>query len=87
VTSGRRVRSASGQATVELAVALPLVVTLLLLVVQVGLVVRDQVPVRSTAATWTPGWTRCRAARPRCGLACATGAAPTYRWSASWYPT
>jgi Flp pilus assembly protein TadG len=34
--------ASGGQATVELAVALPLVVTLLLLVVQVGLVVRDQ---------------------------------------------
>jgi len=36
-------RSTSGQATVELALALPLVVFLVLLVVQVGLVIADQV--------------------------------------------
>lgn len=41
--SRRRVTDSSGQATVELALVLPLVVMLLLLVVQVGLVVHDQV--------------------------------------------
>ncbi len=35
----------SGQATVEVALALPLLVTLILLVVQVGIVVREQVTV------------------------------------------
>ena len=39
----------AGQATVELALALPLVVMLMLLVTQVGLVVRDQVLVTHAA--------------------------------------
>lgn len=42
--AGRRRRSRdAGQATVELALALPLVAVLLLVIAQVGLVVRDQV--------------------------------------------
>ncbi len=40
---GRRARADGGQSTVEFALVLPLVVVVLLLVVQVGLVVRDQV--------------------------------------------
>lgn len=39
----RRGRGDKGQASVELALVLPLVVLLLLVVVQVGLVVRDQI--------------------------------------------
>ena len=39
----------SGQATVELALVLPVVATLLLAVVQVGLVVRDQIRVTHAA--------------------------------------
>jgi Flp pilus assembly protein TadG len=42
-------RTDRGQATVELALALPLVVTVLLLVVQVGVVVRDQLLVTHAA--------------------------------------
>lgn len=38
-------REESGQATVELALALPLVVAFMLMVVQVGIIVRDQVAV------------------------------------------
>ncbi len=40
---GRGARAEGGQSTVEFALVLPLVVLVLLLVVQVGLVVRDQV--------------------------------------------
>ena len=69
--SGRCVRSASGQATVELAVALPLVVTLLLLVVQVGLVVRDQVLVIHAAREAV----RTAAVSPAVGAAAAAAAA------------
>jgi Flp pilus assembly protein TadG len=45
----RRRVADSGQSTVELALALPLLVLALLLVVQVGLVVREQVLVTSAA--------------------------------------
>jgi Flp pilus assembly protein TadG len=45
----RRDRSQRGQATVELALALPLVVILLLLVVQAGVLARDQVLVTHAA--------------------------------------
>ena len=41
--SERSLRSDAGQATVELALVLPLLLALVLVVVQVGLVVRDQV--------------------------------------------
>lgn len=41
--SPRRLRGAPGQATVELALTLPVVAGLLVVLVQVGLVVRDQV--------------------------------------------
>lgn len=44
-----RARSASGQATVELVLALPVVVLALLLVVQVGLIARAQVLVVNAA--------------------------------------
>ncbi|UDY34420.1 TadE/TadG family type IV pilus assembly protein [Dermatobacter hominis] len=44
-------RTERGQATVELALLLPVVVTALLLVVQVGLVVRDRVLVVHAART------------------------------------
>jgi len=73
VRARRRLRSAAGQATVELAVALPLVVTLLLLVVQVGLVVRDQVLVIHAAreaartAAVSPGGAGAAAAAERAG--------------------
>ena len=40
---GRGTRADAGQSTVELALVLPLVVALLLVVIQVGLVVRDQI--------------------------------------------
>jgi hypothetical protein len=46
---GRQVAADSGQATVELALALPLLMVLLLAVVQVGLVVRAQVLVTHAA--------------------------------------
>lgn len=46
---GRRRRRDGGQAAVELALCLPFVVTALLLVVQVGLVVRAQVLVANAA--------------------------------------
>lgn len=45
VASTRAIRSDGGQATAELAVVLPLVVMLLILVLQIGLVARDQVMV------------------------------------------
>ena len=45
---GRR-RAAAGQATVEVALILPVLATLLLVVVQVGLVVRDQILVTHAA--------------------------------------
>lgn len=44
-----RTRSDAGQATVELALALPLVCTVLLGVVQVAVVVRDQLVVQAAA--------------------------------------
>jgi hypothetical protein len=47
--AGRRGGADSGQATVELALALPLLMVLLLAVVQVGLVVRAQVLVTHAA--------------------------------------
>lgn len=46
---GRRSSGDRGQATVELALALPLVVGLLLLVVQVGALIHDQVLVQNAA--------------------------------------
>ena len=45
----RRLRSERGQATVELALVLPLVVACLLAMIQVGLVVRDQIAVEHAA--------------------------------------
>jgi Flp pilus assembly protein TadG len=73
VSPGRR--AARGQATVELALLLPLVVMLLLAVVQVGLIARDAVlvvhaareAVREAAVTATPGAAR-RAAEAGSGL-------------------
>ena len=43
MTRGRRLRGSEGQAAVELALALPLVALLLLALVQLGFLVRDQV--------------------------------------------
>ena len=51
--SRRALRSARGQATVELALVLPLVLTLALVVVQVGLVARDAVRVTHAARSAT----------------------------------
>jgi TadE-like protein len=51
--SRRALRSARGQATVELALVLPLVLTLALVVVQVGFVARDSVRVTYAAASAT----------------------------------
>ena len=51
--SRRGLRSARGQATVELALVLPLVLTLALVVVQVGLVARDSVRVAHAARSAT----------------------------------
>ena len=51
--SRRALRSARGQATVELALVLPLVLTLALVVVQVGLVARDSVRVTHAARSAT----------------------------------
>ena len=51
--SRRALRSARGQATVELALVLPLVLTLALVVVQVGLVARDSVRVAHAARSAT----------------------------------
>ena len=45
----RRVRRDGGQAAVETALVLPLVIVLLLLVIQVGLIVRDHVMVTHAA--------------------------------------
>ena len=67
-----------GQATVELALVLPLVVFGLLAILQVGLVVRDQVAVVHAAreAARAASVDRGSAARPRRGAA---GARPTPR--------
>ena len=51
--SRRALRSARGQATVELALVLPLVLTLALVVVQVGFVARDSVRVTHAAGSAT----------------------------------
>jgi len=51
--SRRALGSARGQATVELALVLPLVLTLALVVVQVGLVARDSVRVTHAARSAT----------------------------------
>lgn len=51
--SRRALRKGRGQATVELALVLPLVLTLALVVVQVGLVTRDSVRVAHAARSAT----------------------------------
>ena len=70
---GGRAGADRGQSTVEFALVLPLVVMVLLLVVQVGLVVRDQVLVvhaareAARAAAVGDSTTRCAAPRPAPG--------------------
>ncbi len=76
VRSPRRPRSDAGQATVEVALALPIVAVFLLALVQVVIIVRDQIAVihaaregaRAAAVSWSPGPAAAGASRAGAGV-------------------